>query len=551
MQGTASYLGQKDGQTIGIPETAVERAHMTDQPGISPASCSLIVVPVETDLPEVGTLRFAFGNVLIEFPESLAAKPILRVGSKILWNVEILDRRWKWKYGHVSGEYNKRDPDGVLVSGTEKTPQELAGLLLDAMGESGYTVTQLPNDPRPYVNWDYSNPAEELATICESLGVLIVLKRATNKVVLEAINSGAELPLEDLITAGGDWDLSSSIRPTSLLLIGAPIQYQSRLKLEAVGLDTDDQVKTLANLSYKPTAGFNDPLFHGDVTASLAAQQLATQTVYRWYRVKEQAEGGFTLPGTAETLTSIDQMLPLNSGRLEKDLVTGEYRPKSPVVRGTFYGEDTDGANEVDEIYTGQFSVDTARGIVQFSAPVFKNNTGTNKWEPAELYLDISYSARNNSGQVIRQGVSRTLTDPSTDTEPQLIRQEEIERTIIAAYSAIATRDPGNDEDNVTDVLDEAGYYLDNIEDAMEANSAGHGSYAGLKNIELDGKIRQVSWSIGGGQATITEASRNNAANPYAPSYDQLRRAEREAKARKQVAELIAWTQRFVRRYLT
>ena len=71
----------------------------------------------------------------------------------LVWQVSLLDRRWKWAFGQVWGEFNIRDDGELLVSAFERTPQELAEYLLIAAGESLYDVSQLPNDTRPHVEW--------------------------------------------------------------------------------------------------------------------------------------------------------------------------------------------------------------------------------------------------------------------------------------------------------------------------------------------------------------------------------------------------------------
>ncbi len=53
---------------------------------------------------------------------------------------------------------NVRQRDGQLDANTEQAPQDLAALLLEAMGEPDFDVSGLPNLPRPEVDWVSAPP---------------------------------------------------------------------------------------------------------------------------------------------------------------------------------------------------------------------------------------------------------------------------------------------------------------------------------------------------------------------------------------------------------
>ena len=64
-----------------------------------------------------------------------------------LWHLSFFDRRWKWRFGQIGGRYNLYNPDQSLNTSTEKSPQLLASLCLEMMGETGYDVSNLPGTP--------------------------------------------------------------------------------------------------------------------------------------------------------------------------------------------------------------------------------------------------------------------------------------------------------------------------------------------------------------------------------------------------------------------
>ena len=129
--GTISYVGSS---SSGF--TVAKRGSMTLLPGISPSSATIVTVPQSAILPDIGTLQFDWSDgggddVTITFLDCAVNQAALRRdGNAYVWTIQILDRRWRWRFGEINGEYNKRLKDGSIDTATEKTPQELAALLL-------------------------------------------------------------------------------------------------------------------------------------------------------------------------------------------------------------------------------------------------------------------------------------------------------------------------------------------------------------------------------------------------------------------------------------
>ena len=181
----------------GIDPESILSGSFTLSHGITPSTGTLQVLVQQQPYEAGGTLAFEFGSTKFEFPDCR-----IIAGSATMGNegesvtLTIQDRRWKWVNQHISGWYNKRSPDGQISKEPidfEKTPQELAKLLLDEMKEGGYDVSKLPNDDRPEVNWDYANPAQELANLAEMYGCRVVLG-LDNKVRLCVLGDGPPIP---------------------------------------------------------------------------------------------------------------------------------------------------------------------------------------------------------------------------------------------------------------------------------------------------------------------------------------------------------------------
>ena len=530
--GTISYVNPTSGDGFSV----AKRGSMTMIGGISPSSATIVTVPQPQTLPDTGTLTFAWqdgggDDVVITFLDCAVNQASLRKdGGAFLWTIQILDRRWKWRFGDINGEYNVRLKDGSIDIATEKTPQELARLLFDAMGEDEVgeafepDATLLPNDSRPYVRWDRTNPARELATLCESLGCIVVLK-LDNVVKIYPLETGTILPTTNVASSGSN--LLYKIAPSTIKLVGAPIEFQSRLQLEAVGLDTDDEIKPLADLSYDPLANVGgDPFTFSNLFANEDHQKLAVKTCFRWYRVSSQlGTGGNQLPGGSELLAGIDQIRLKNGLMQETTNYGAKKQRKKPVALGDFnsldiFNKDTQG------VYTGPFTVDTKNNIVKFRKPVFRNETGVVL--AGDMVVEIAYNAIGNDGALIRYDRSQAVPNIAHSTPPRIIKHyDDVERTIRVTYD---TTIPGAENglvDTEAEADIEADYYLNAETATYNIEDANFATYGGLVAINNDGLVKSVSWSIGDGP-TVTAASGDSRLNPYVPNFDAKRNIEKQ-----------------------
>jgi hypothetical protein len=192
-----------------------------------------------------------------------------------------MDRRWKWKFGEIYGHYNQREADGLIITATEKTPQQLATLCLQAMGETA-DVSQIPNNAREEVQWIGENPAEALANILEPFGMLVVL-RMDSSVGIVKQGVGAALPSDASLIEQQVASNPPEV-PATIRILGAPIRYQAQLKLEAVGYEENGTLKPIEQLSYIPPGGWgNTTMFF---TGS-SNPKLAMRDVFRLYRIAD------------------------------------------------------------------------------------------------------------------------------------------------------------------------------------------------------------------------------------------------------------------------
>jgi len=460
---------------------------MTVRTGIQPGVCIVRTPPQRLFEPTTGDVRFTCGATGVVFRNCMVESATLEIDRGQLWSVRILDRRWKWRYGHISGAYNIRQRNGRIRDGSERSLPQLAALLLRAMGESQCDTAALRTDLRPAIAWDYSNPARELRKLCDLSGCVITLG-LDNRVRLMRAGDGPPLPVlgvERNAAAG----VQSSLRPDALTLAGGPTLYQDALELEAVGLDTCDQVKPIDQLSYKPAAGWGGSAYESmaDVAAG-GARNRALQTVWKWYRVKNREDGRFAISQIEPVLDSYVQILPLRSTLLEAD---ASGRPAPAYVTGEFWSRSHAYTNTAAGTrYNGRFRIDGDQGIVKFSSPVLKLGASQN-FAPAVLKLVTTFPARlTPEGGFHRRIYTQQLPGARLNTRAEVVHHAELFHTVDTT-SGSAPLDNAADFDRAARLL------LTAAAAKYQPRTAAELHYAGIVPAPLSGATVQVTYSTG------------------------------------------------------
>ena len=554
--------------------------------GISPNVLSITTAPQPSFAAKDGDLVLTAGAVKIVWKDCRIDKASLQysaTGATI--GFSLLDRRWKWKFGEISGIWNTRlatDAIGSLNETTEKAPQELAGMCLDAMNEFGYDVSRLPNENRPPVNWDSDNPAQALANLADSLGCRVVL-RLNNTVAIVKTGEGAKLPTDGATADSAIIDPPDA--PDSIKLVGGPSRYQIDVLLEAVGLDVDNEIKPIGKLSYKPAGGWEKETaltFPG--VADKKAKKLAFQTLYRWYRIAPKPLGAdgktLTIPGFGKVL-DVQQMLLDNeqilvSESLERVMMPGgilaEKRVKRPLPTFVFgyYNPKTQKTGSYSDNVSGEgnrahdgnlpqwtadgaevmigYSLNALQYRVEFSDRVLRYSELADKsfnYVPALLCLRTAVTMRDTKTRVMRRFKMSRETGERSGTGAKIIKREEIVLQHFPVYGH-TTNKPHTVKTNENDVLIdadgvgadgqkinktvqfdsvtiEAGHYLDAAEQAYQAKNPQTFTYHGLVAIELDGAIQQVAWSVNSSGHPTTTASRNEESDVLDVPYSERR----------------------------
>jgi len=438
----------------------------------------------------------------------------------------ILDRRVWWRFSEINGRYNFREPDGSLVPGYEKTPQQLATLLFQAMGESSFDVSDLPNntDDRPAVDWTGANAAAELQRLCKDRGCDVVLKHSTNTAKIVVLGEGASLPSTFAQSVSFGVDIGEV--PETFKVYTAPVIFQCKLKLEAYGYDTDDELKPIADLSFEPTGGWEDTnpeeLLPEETDEDVRA--LARKYVFKLYKITNTSTDDLvipgyddpdleTAPGDGDTVDAIEQIYPVNKVLAETYTdAGGVLRRKPAYVEGVFkYNVDEDeeiiGNSSANTRYTGGFTIYPEQGLVLFDNPVWKESATAGEVEEAELYLCTSFSVHSaTTGQAYRYFNTQSLGGTGTYVKTR----NDIVRVIKASYTSGTPTTVDSISDNKTTVDTAINNVITAHLPEFASYSANQVRYMGIVAGDVDGLNRQVGYRISRRTGANTTVAQNS-----------------------------------------
>ena len=516
---------------------SIRKADYTLTHGVTPSVALVELLPQEiTNIH--GTMLFSYGNTTISLPGSkIISSTVRKTGGGWVMVVKIADRRWKFsETGEISGVFNLRKEDESIDSATEKTPQQIATLCFQAMGEFSFSISALPNLSRPEMILEHENPAQVLSGLCDDLGCRVVLG-TDNRIRVERTGVGAALPTAFIMSPSFSADIPDI--PDSIKVVGGKNRYQSRWTLEAVGEDTDRSIKPIDDLSYTPAKGWNKTSSPNQPSVlkefGKKAHQLAKKTVHRWYRITETTGG--------DGLTFRSQALPIETALI--DVYTddnGEDRQQQAVVRGVYWLRNSQtliGAENSSktDFYDESFSINAKEGIVQFNESLVKASQSNNDLdtESAEMTLEVAYSVQGILTKAWKRAEREsTIAAPARGTGPLIVKRDDLVQTHKSLYDGsgnFAGLDSNFPQTEMNDVIT-AKLQEFQVVKAFTAD------YPGIVNISPDGAIRQVSWSVAQGVASVTRAGLNTEVDASIPRFRAAREREKLPETQKKAKEL-------------
>ena len=413
-----------------------------------------------------------------------------RHGEPVL-SVAFEDRRWKWRYASVSGIFNERLPDcSIRYSATHpkfrRSARELFGFLLTACGDPNADLSAAPASVYPECRWHDTPCDEALAWLCARTYCSIVLNHETNQVSVVQRGIGQNLPDLPNMT-----HISTTVRigaiPDAIAIGCGPTRVQSKLELEPVGLDLDNRIRKIDDLTYKPDGGWLRS-WPGEFTevAFGKARSLAARTVWRWYRVKQQANGGLTIPGFQTQIDSPAQYRLTNwlvdTGRDPDNMPT----PVPAFIQGRYYPQHDYQGNSLTRHYNpAPFTILPDLNLVEFAYPVWYANDG---YEKPSLYLTTSYYVLDRNGEgLVHYLPRRQLGHDPVGTKDFVLRRPELWQTHVVRYQNDDLQ-LGSTENNLFLITSETDQYLDYAATAITGLSATDKAYFGIASSSLDGR---------------------------------------------------------------
>lgn len=267
-------------------------------------------------------------------------------------------------------------------------------------------------------------------------------------------------------------------------------------------------------------------------------------------------------------LEEFEQVLPCFKTRAELtvDSYTGKLIRKPAEMAGFYYNTNKvsntdDPSNPIQSVDGDKFEIVPDLGIIQFSEPMYRMiptviKVGKKKSDKeslpyfAELYIQLATPLKNTVGEPARFEYREELdkkyrTTPAKlpgnlkdqprkvpiGTDTKLIVKNEIVQAYQARYTikdrnGVPTYSFVEVVDNVkTEELEKQALAVIDVENLrIITKGSGSGVYAGLKKINLDGAIHQVTISRNTTGGMTTTVSRNSEVNPVVPSFDERQR---------------------------
>ncbi len=521
----------------GIGPGSYTQVDYTLSHGIQPGRIQVVCVLARVSPQRYGTATFTDSTtgVTLRFPDCCIDKPFFETNStgEQLVRFDILDQRWRWQFGQISGEWNVRNRDGSgILYETEKTPRELMKLCLDVLGVKRPDLSKVPNKARPYVQWDVTNPAKALAAVADTVGCVVVLK-PEGRVSVEPQGIGKGIPNNGYVLSGEIGYDPPEVSNGIEFYAGATL-YQIDADLEAVGEDVDGEIVELDKLSYKPKKGWSEVVLPDCLEVDKKFRDLAKKSLYRMYRIKPPEY----LPGVEKKrdnkVKGLDELLPVTDRQVETDeLFDGTKQRRPAWVYGKFYDGgtslpvippktkiDPDLNKQPQDLYTRSKTIDRERGIVMFNEPIYQFDTKVKGYvtKPPEIRVRLAVRWRREKTRALEHW-STLRGRKSKNRQPTIIHRADVQAEYYTNHAKNKVID------NTDDVQQQAKYYLDLAVESLKPKPVGGADYVGIHNIVPDGAIRQVKWSIRteGQTASKTAASVNYDDPSLDISYEEKR----------------------------
>jgi hypothetical protein len=498
------------------------------------------------------------------------------------------DRRKNWRDGGINGWYNQRDtyPDlsgapkgdvvvangGPYIPFTERTPTQMMVRCLETMNEQGWAIRGVDDRARVEVNWLAVPPAQALESVARQAGARLVYQPVANRVLVE-VPTGTAVLRDDLPIEHDQKTFRLVDPPPEIQCVGGPAWIGDYWLLEAVGFEADGRIRSIWDLSYQPPGprswmstfpGLNHWVNcpAGDSPNANTSKALAKQFVFRTWRLKGVATDsitpvtvkrvrqaglrnfivkrkvvGFRVATTFEKIANIRQIELSSLLYTPTKDITGQYKSEPAKLYGKVYANRGGGANVTAKNYDlptkldTSFTVDTARGLVTTSEPLFwvhPNPINGQSWIIDEPDLWIRTSARvrsSTTGQYLHGLWSLALGPKQPGRSPEIVQRPELMAVYDARRDLKTWANRGYDT-NLEDIEKAAKYHMVAASAKYKAQPSATRTYLGLLAIDPDSAISQITWSIDASGKPTTTVSIGVEHATWLPTYPERRKNE-------------------------
>lgn len=552
--------------TCHFTQLTVVGGSMVFSSGVTPSAATIYAIP-DPNINFYGPLAFSFGSAFVQLQDCMVDSIALiydeAMETGFLWELVILDRRWRWRHGEITGRYNVIEKYGGRDETAEYPAWSLATLLLEAMGETNYDISAMPDDVYPPCEWDKANPAAELARLAEMCGCVVVLQ-LDNTVKLWKLGEGIPPPASGAPIRHDAWPSGALIRPATLKVVGPPTLVDCPLRLRAIGRDTDGSWDFIYNLSWLPTPPgdyyHTSPITCGSVAAD--QRRLAVDTLFRYYQIcgfpaaSGEPNGIHLFQSVLDVhIDDVMQLLPILPDRavpverlhFERSGAAGDtVRPMAglPYVCGPAwnYGYRW-GCHQFHDTYSGRISAQDwtllhDRGLVVFHTPMVTGMTNVNYFGYTtaceQLLLVCSFHVRQNlTDPPIRYERERSLGVQELGlygAGTKLLFRNDLQRVVRFTYTPESVFEDYTDNQADIDAMAET--YLDLAMLQYEQKPSLDLEYPGIVEFSLNGRIRQVYWQTGNQRPALTRVGDR-------AEFSRQESSEKTRRRREQVDQLL------------
>jgi hypothetical protein len=472
--------------------------------------------------------------------------------------------RLQWEKDDSVGVFSEPGP---FIPGTKRSLWSLIRLCLDAMGEptdNKMLSESPPIDAFPAVYWQKQNPAAALQTLLDSVGWRLSYQPFPKDRCLIHPLAGKFTVPDKLPVTYQSIGLNPMDKPKAARVYGGPVWLSDRLELEAVGFEANGEILPIDLLSYKPKKGWDDGppewwdsgsrIQIGNCESREQAADLANRYVFKCFRIvcsKDKPidahqmllDGIAKAGGSRYELTFAEPFKFITDRRrivlgpaiytANRD-ATGQPEAVPAFVAGEFYDEMKSYSRLIsatNEKYnrTEEISIDTNRGLVFTSRPMFIRNAIGQPRSRAKIYVTTSFQVRDaktntivvyEKGKVYNEADASELIPEEVIIQPEILLTTHVERKYTPPFDVL----DGNS--NMAECDKQADYSLKTSRLKYSNEFSLTRTYFGLQEINPGIGIRQVTYSINGGAAgsPSTQIAVNTESNVYVPPYNTRRR---------------------------